>query len=190
MTPVRIAIVLSAVTCLGAELSIGSRAPEFELRTVEGELASSASLRANAQVTVVGFVAAQCPVTNAYNQRMIALYKQFSSRGVAFVLVNSNSNETAEEMKLYAKQAALTYPVYRDAGNRVADLFGAQTTPEIFVLDAEGVVRYHGAIDDAQNEARVRVHGLRLAIEALLAGKQVEPARTKAFGYTLHRVRT
>ncbi len=190
MTSVLMATVLSAVTGFGAELAIGSQAPDFELRTVDAQPVSSTSLRADAQVTVVGFVAAQCPVSNAYNQRMIALYKQFSSRGVAFVLVNSNSNETTEEMKLYAKQAALTYPVYRDAGNRVADLFGAQTTPEMFVLDAGGVVRYHGAIDDAQNVARVRVHGLRLAIEALLAGKPVEPSRTKAFGCTIHRVRT
>ena len=173
----------------GAELSIGSKAPDFAVKTVEGmELASSA-LR-GARATVVGFVSAKCPVANAYNQRMIALYKEFSIQGVEFVLVNSNSNETAAEMRIHAKQAALVFPVYRDAGNRVADVFGAQTTPEMFVLDGDGIVRYHGAIDDAQNEARVKVPGLRLAIEAVLAGKPVEPARTKAFGCTLHRVRT
>src|SRR5207244_790 len=103
-----------------------------------------------------------------------------------FLFVNSNSNETAAEMKIYSKQAVLEFPVYRDEGNRMADLFGAQTTPEMFVFDGDGVVRYHGAIDDAQNPARVKVHGLRSAIEAVLAGKPVDPERTKAFGCTLH----
>ena len=173
----------------GAELLIGAKTPDFAVKTVDGLEIGSSSLRGG-RVTVVGFVAARCPVSNAYNQRMIALHREFSPRGVAFVFVNSNSNESADEMRVYAKQAALEFPVYRDAGNRLADLFGAQTTPEMFVLDAGGVLRYHGAIDDAQNEARVRVRGLRSAIEAVLAGKPVEPARTKAFGCTLHRVRT
>ena len=173
----------------GAELLIGSKAPDFAVKTVDGVEIASSSLRGG-KATVVGFVSARCPVSNAYNQRMIALHREFSPQGVEFVFVNSNSNESADEMKIHAKQAALEFPVYRDAGNRLADLFGAQTTPEIFVLDGEGFVRYHGAIDDAQNEARVRVRGLRSAIEAVLAGKPVEPARTKAFGCTLHRVRT
>ena len=187
----RLAAFSLVLTCagFGAELSIGSKAADFAVKTVDGAEISSNALR-GVKATVVGFVATRCPVSNAYNQRMIALYREFTSRGVAFVFVNSNSNETAVEMKVHAKQAALPFSVYRDAENRVADLFGAQTTPEMFVLDSGGAVRYHGAIDDAQNEARVRVRGLRSAIEAVLAGKPVEPERTKAFGCTLHRVRT
>lgn len=184
-----LALLSCAVAMFGAELAIGSKAPDFALTAVDGSAVSSMSLL-GAKATVVGFVAARCPVSNAYNQRMIALYRDFSARGVAFVFMNSNSNETAGEMKVHARQAALEFTVYRDVANRTADLFGAQTTPEMFLLDAGGTLRYRGAIDDAQTEARVKVRGLRLAIEAVLAGKPVEPERTRAFGCALHRVRT
>lgn len=183
------AVLAAACACLAGELAIGSRAPDFVVQTIDGSEMSSSALRRAAKVTVVGFVAARCPVSNAYNQRLMALYGEFGERGVSFVMMNSNSNETAEDMRVHAKQAALTFPMYRDQGNRVADLFGAQMTPEMFVLDRDGMVRYHGAIDDAQNEARVRVRGLKSAIEAVLADRPVTPAQTKAFGCTLHRVR-
>ena len=178
--------VLVALGALGAEP--GSRLPEFSVRTVDGTEISSEALRGS-KVTVVGFVSTKCPVSAAYNQRMLTLYREFSSRGVGFVFLNSNSNETAADIQAYVKQARLEFPLYRDPENRVADLFGAQSTPEMFVLDSDGALRYRGAIDDAQNEARVKVRGLRLAIEAVLDGKPVETERTRAFGCALHRVR-
>ena len=172
------AAALLSIVVSGGELLVGSKAPEFVVKTVDGAEVSSGALRGAAKATVVGFVSTRCPVSAAYNQRMIALYRDFTARGVRFLFVDSNSNETAAEMRMYSKQARLEFPLYRDAGNRVADDFGAQSTPEMFVLDGEGVLRYHGSIDDAQNEARVKVHGLRLAIEALLDGKPVDPERT------------
>jgi hypothetical protein len=77
----------------------------------------------------------------------------------------------------------------KDANNVMADRLGAEYTPEAFVMDREGVVRYHGRIDDAQNPARVRQTSLRLAIEAVLAGREVPAPETKAFGCTIKRIR-
>ena len=71
----------------------------------------------------------------------------------------------------------------------VADRFGARYTPESFVIDGAGKVRYHGRIDDAQNPARVTRNSLRLAIDAVLAGREVAQPETKAFGCTIKRVR-
>ena len=185
----RLAALALSVALFGFGAEPGSKVSEFVLRTVGGVEVASAGLR-GAKVTVVGFVSTKCPVSAAYNQRMRELYQQFSARGVGFVFIDSNANETEADMQLYTKQAGLEFPLYRDVGNRVADLFGAQSTPEIFVLDGDSTLRYRGAIDDSQNEARVKVRGLRLAIEAVLGGKPVQPERTKAFGCTLHRVRT
>ena len=70
-----------------------------------------------------------------------------------------------------------------------ADLFGAQVTPETFVIDREGVIRYHGYVDDSLNEARVHNRGLRTALDAVLAGRPVSAAETKAFGCTIKRRR-
>src|SRR5205085_7144414 len=73
--------------------------------------------------------------------------------------------------------------------NVVADRFGATVTPESYVIDSSGTIRYHGQIDDSRNEARIRTPGLRMALDAVLAGKPVTVQETKAFGCTIKRVR-
>src|SRR4029077_7468982 len=140
-------------------------------------------------VTVVTFISTQCPVSNGYNQRMNALFNDYSSKGVKFIFVNANQNERAGEVRQHAKNAGFVFPVYKDANNVVADRFGAEVTPENYVIDSSGAIRYHGSIDDSQNEARIRTRGLRLALDAVLAGKPVEIAETKAFGCSIKRAR-
>ena len=70
-----------------------------------------------------------------------------------------------------------------------ADRFGAQSTPETYVMDSSGVMRYHGYIDDSQTPSRVSRRGLALAIQAVIDGKTVEKPETRAFGCTIKRVR-
>lgn len=169
-------------------LPIGARAPRFSLTARNGETVDSSTLL-GAKATVVAFIGTKCPVSAAYNQRMIAAYREYTGRGVAFLFVNSNSNETVAEMKTYESKAALPFQIYKDWRNAAADQLGADNTPEFLVLDKDGVLRYRGAFDDAQNEARIRVHGLRDALDSVLAGKPVEHETLKAFGCVLHRAR-
>lgn len=139
------------------------------------------------EVTVMAFTSTRCPVSGMYQQRLNELYREFSAKGVAFVVVNSNANEPAAEVLRYSRQAALPYPVYKDFHNRLADAYEVESTPEVVVLDRAGEVRYRGAIDDSSNPARVKVHALRDALESLLAGKSPAVARLKAFGCVLKR---
>ena len=81
------------------------------------------------------------------------------------------------------------FAVYKDPDNVLADRFDAQVTPESFVIDNNGVIGYHGAIDDNMNESRARTRTLRLPLDALLDGKPVLSTQTKAFGCTIKRVR-
>jgi hypothetical protein len=81
------------------------------------------------------------------------------------------------------------FPVCKDPDNLVADRFNAQVTPESYVMDSAGILRYHGSIDDNMNESRVHVQRLRAALDALLGGKLVQATETKAFGCTIKRVR-
>ena len=76
-----------------------------------------------------------------------------------------------------------------DKNNALADRLGARMTPEAFVLDQHGDIRYRGFIDDAKNPARVTHSGLRGALDAVLAGTPVTNPETKSFGCTIHRVR-
>jgi hypothetical protein len=137
-------------------------------------------------ITVVTFISARCPISNSYNLRMQALYRDYSGRGVSFHFVNANANEPDGEVAAHAKQAGYPFPVERDPKD-LAGRFGADMTPTTFVIDGTGAVRYHGTIDDAQNEARVKHRYVRDALDALLAGKPVPVVETKAFGCTIKR---
>lgn len=166
------------------QFQIGSKVDDFSITDPSGKSTSFNSLKGD--VTVLVFVSTQCPVSNDYNERMNALYKDYSGKGVKFIFLNANSNETPAEIAEHAK-AKFSFPVYKDPGNAVADRFAAQVTPETYVIDKEGVLRYRGSIDDQRNEARVQMKGLRLALDSVLAGKTVETAQTKAFGCTIKR---
>jgi alkyl hydroperoxide reductase subunit AhpC len=140
-------------------------------------------------ITVVVFTSTVCPVSNSYNLRMKDIYRDYAPRGVKFEFLNANQNESQEEVEDHARRVGFPFPVVKDANNVMADRLGAEYTPEAFVIDRDGVVRYHGRIDDAQNPARVRQNSLRLAIDAVLAGREVPAPETKAFGCTIKRVR-
>jgi hypothetical protein len=141
------------------------------------------------KATAVLFISAICPISNAYNERMTQIYKDYTARGVQFLFVNANSNETAAKVAEHREDAAYPFPIYMDKDNALADRLGAQMTPEALVLDSHGEVRYRGFIDDAKNAARVTNQGLRGALDAVLAGKPVANPVTKSFGCTIHRVR-
>ena len=140
-------------------------------------------------VTVVVFISTVCPVSNSYNLRMKELYRVYAPKGVKFEFLNANQNESPAEVEDHARSVGFPFPVMRDSNNVMADRLGAEYTPESFVIDRQGVVRYHGRIDDAQNPARVRQNSLRLAIDAVLAHGEVPTPETKAFGCTIKRVR-
>jgi hypothetical protein len=134
------------------------------------------------------FIATQCPVSNAYNERMAALSREYGAKGVAFVGINSNRQESVEEIAGHAAQHGFAFPVLKDVGNVQADHFGAQVTPEIYVYDPGWVLRYHGRIDDDRSGANVKSQDLRQALDAVLGGQPVPVAETKAFGCTIKRV--
>ena len=169
------------------EFKLGSQVTDFSIQDLDGKPVAFATLRG--PITVVTFIATQCPVSNSYNQRMNAIYQDYSSKGVKFIFVNANRTEPASEVREHAKRVGFAFPVYRDADNVLADRFDAQVTPESYVIDSAGIIRYHGSIDDSQNESHIRAQRLRLALDAVLAGKTVDQAETKAFGCGIKRVR-
>jgi peroxiredoxin len=180
-------LTLAAGILSAQEFKLGSHVSDFQVRDLDGKAVAFSSLRG--PITVVTFVATQCPVSNSYNQRMSELYKDYSAKNVKFIFVNANRSEPASEVREHAKRVGFPFPVYKDPDNILADRFDAQVTPENFVIDNSGVIRYHGAIDDNMNESRVHTRTLRAALDALLAGKPLPSTETKAFGCTIKRVR-
>lgn len=182
---VPLALLVFAAFAQAAEWQVGSKVSGFGLVDTKGNPVRIAP----GQPTLVVFVSVQCPVSNAYNERMKALYNDYSGKGIRFLFVNANQTEPASEVERHAQSVGFPFPVYKDVNNVVADQFGAQFTPEAYLMDASGTLRYHGHIDDAQNPARITSNTLRAALDAVLAGKPVERTETKAFGCTIRRVR-
>lgn len=169
-----------------AEFSLGAPVADFTVTDMNGQAFKYSSLAGKA--TVVIFFSTRCPMSNAFNYRRNKLYLDFAER-VNFIVIDPNANESIDEVRAYARTAEFDFPVYKDAGNVVADRFGAQITTDTFVIDASGVIRYHGYLEDSPNESRVKNQGLRRAIEAVLDGRQVAMPEGKAFGCSIRRVR-
>lgn len=188
-------VVLSAASLAvpaarAANPKIGAPAPDFTLPAAsDGKAVALKDLLAKSKAVAVVFIATKCPVSNAYNTRMAALGKEYAAKGVLFVGINSNKTEPAAEVKGHAEKHGFTFPVVKDDANKVADAYGATKTPEVYVLSPKGDLLYHGRIDENQDDAQnVRSPDLRNALEAVLSGKPVPKAETKAFGCTIKRV--
>ncbi len=181
-------LAVSAVAMLHAqEFKLGSPVGDFTLNDLKGNQVRFSDLRGD--ITLVMFIATQCPVSNAYNERMKALYSDYAPKGVKFVVINANSTEPAAEVQSHAATHGFAFTVYKDPSNVVADKFGAQVTPETFVINKSGIILYHGAIDDSQNPANIKTQGLRMALDSVLSGQVVAKAETKAFGCSIKRAR-
>lgn len=184
MKPLFLAILAGAALLLGQEASIGSRVSDFQVASLDGK---TVAVHAANGITAIIFTSTQCPVSNAYNERMDSLYKEYAPKGVHFVFVNSNRGEPADEVKRHLAEHKLTFTVYKDPGNVLADRLNAQVTPEVYLLDAQGALRYHGSIDDSRAPERVNDPRARKALDEMLAGKTVSNPVSKAFGCTIKR---
>ncbi len=142
----------------------------------------------NSKAIVIMFIATKCPVSNAYNKRMENIYNEFKDNGISFIGINANKAESVDEIKSHAKEHGLTFLILKDNQNKIADEFKASVTPEIYVLNSNYEVQYHGRIDDSRDADNVDSKDLEQALNEILAGKKVSNSRTKAFGCTIKRV--
>jgi peroxiredoxin len=166
--------------------AVGTTVADFKLPDVDGKEHSLSSLKGK-NGTVLIFVAVQCPVSNAYNERMEKLAQDYKARGVNVIGINANSTESAGDIKAHAASNNLTFLILKDNGNKIADALGAQRTPEAYVLDASNKIVYRGRIDNAKNAASVTASELREALDAVLEGKPVAKSSVPAFGCSIKR---
>jgi hypothetical protein len=104
------------------------------------------------------------------------------------VAINSNKQESAEEIKEHATTHGFKFVILKDWNNVIADKLGATVTPEIYVLDPNFEILYHGRIDNSSRVDRVTSRDLRSALDEILKAKPVTVNSTKAFGCTIKKV--
>jgi peroxiredoxin len=171
--------------------NLGKRIEDFTLTDTTGKTWSLAGLK-DRKAVVVLFLGTECPINNAYLPRLTELSRAYEPRGVPFVALNANRQDSPAAVAEHARKNALPFPVLKDAGNVVADRFGAERTPEAFVLDAEHVVRYRGRIDDqygvGYRRPKATRNDLAEALDEMLAGRTVTQPQTPVAGCYIARV--
>jgi peroxiredoxin len=183
LSTILVALVISSISFAGDPKIV----EDFTLKNYDGK-SYTLSDNKDAKAIVVMYIATRCPVSNAYNERMVKLYDDYASKGVVFLGINSNKKEDAEECEEHAKEHDFKFPVLKDPDNKIADKYDAQVTPEIYVVNTKLELLYHGRIDNSQKEDNVESLDLRNALDEILAGKEVQVTDTKAFGCTIKRV--
>jgi peroxiredoxin len=181
-------VALTALPAMAVAADIGDRIEPFRLQDSQGAWHGLDDQRA----VVVVFIGTECPVAQQYGSRLAQLATEHEPHGVGFLAIDSNRQDSLAEIGYYARSHKIEFPVLKDPGAVVADQFGAERTPEAFLLDKEHVVRYRGRIDDQFGVGYSRgnpVHrDLAVAVDELLAGKPVTVAKTEAVGCRIGRV--
>jgi len=179
-------------------LEPGAKAPDFNLPGVDGKPHKLADY-ADAEVLAVLFTCNHCPSAQAAESRIKKLVEDYREKSFQLVAISPNDplsvrlnelgyavyGDSLEEMKKHAEEQAFNFPYLYDGETQsVSKAFGVTATPQVFIFDQDRILRYVGRIDDSRygDEALVKTHDARNAIEALLAGEPVPLAKTRAHG--------
>ena len=165
----------------------------FTLREVSGKSISLSDF-ADQPIVLLAFLGAECPLAKLYGPRLNKLAAEYRSKGVVVLGINANSQDSLAELAAYGRAHAIAFPLLKDPAGAVADQLHALRTPEIFVLDRDRVIRYHGRVDDQYAAGFMRPEAkqndLRQALDELLAGKPVSQPDVKVVGCLIGRSHT
>ncbi|MEL7496846.1 MAG: thioredoxin family protein [Planctomycetota bacterium] len=171
-------------------LAIGSTLPDFELKDFQGKPYASEAW-SDRKANVIMFFGVECPLVKFYSPRLTELKKAFGD-DLRVVAIDSNRQDSLAEIAALAKTLDIKFPILKDTGNVVADALGAQRTPQVFLFDDLGVLRYRGAIDDqytyGNQKRKVDNSFLADAIKAVIAGKEPRVSTTDSDGCLIGRV--
>src|SRR5688572_26826250 len=148
---------------------VGQPVPAFSVKDVNGKTA--ALLPAGKKASAVLFLALDCPVSKAYEERIAQLASDPAYKDIAFLALYPNQGERTPAIKARADERKFAFPVARDTRNSLANHLGVQVTPTAWVVDGKGTAVYTGAIDDNQDPAAVKQRYLKDALDAVLADK-------------------
>lgn len=185
----------AAETAWGEEKSkeslVGRKVGDFALKDYVGKPYRLSDFE-DSPLVVVAFLGTECPLVKLYARRLADMQAKYKDRGVAFIGINANQQDSLTEIAHHARVHKLNFPVLKDPRNEVADQLAAERTPEVFLLDKQRVVRYHGRIDDQYyyeiQRTGVEKNYLAEAIDALLAGKKIASPETEIVGCHIGRL--
>ena len=172
-------------------VAVGTPAPGFALPDTDGrDWAIGPAAEGDVRATVVVFTCNHCPYALAWHERLLDAARDYAERGARFVAINSNDadrypRDSLAAMRERADREEWPLPYLHDADQSVARAYGAKTTPDVFVLDAAGVLRYRGAPDADYEDPAQQAQWLRDALDAVLDGREPERSETKPVGCSI-----
>ena len=165
-------------------ISTGGTAPDFELPDLNGTVHFLSDYRG--VIAVIDFWSAECTWTERTDRELAGYLPEWGNR-VVLLPIAANANETRPMIRQVASERGLPLVLHDESG-KVAELYGARTTPHFFVVGPEGILRYQGAFDDVTFRKRQPEHDyLVQAVESLLVGEQPDPAETPPYGCVIVR---
>lgn len=173
-----------------AKIQIGEQAVAFTLPGTDDQQHSLSDYR-NKKAVVIIFSCNHCPYVRAWEDRMVQIQNDYASREVQVLAINANDvqkypDDSLPKMQQRAQEKKFSFPYLFDATQEVAHAYGAERTPEVFLFDQTGVLRYHGALDDNyENPKAVQQPYLRIALDAVLTGGEPPVTTTAPVGCTI-----
>jgi len=169
---------------------VGEQAPDFTLVDLEGNEITLSDYTKGGQIVVLEWFNPTCPFVVKHHETFDTMNEtiaEFEGKDVVWLAINSakEKNKTSalalnREMK---EEWKIGYPILRDTSGDVGKAYGAKTTPHMFVIDADGILAYAGAIDsDKSPKTRGEENYVYNAVSSLLNGETVEVAQTKSYG--------
>jgi len=172
---------------------IGDIAEDFKLKNIDGTMVSLSNYK-DAKGFIVIFTCNTCPYAVAYEDRIVALNKQYAAKGYPVVAIMPNNikvkpADNLEAMKVRAEEKGFGFKYLIDADQSVYPKFGATKTPHVYILEKTkkgNEVKYIGAIDDNYKDAsQVNTKYVEDAVDALLSGKEIKEKQTRAIGCSI-----
>ncbi len=171
----------------GRKAVIGLKAPAFVLKDHNGEAVNLSDHYG--KIVVLEWTNYDCPFVKRHYEAgtMTTLADKFKADGVIWLAINSTEYATAANNKKWVAEQELSYPVLNDSDGAVARVYDARTTPQMYIIDAGGVLVYKGAIDDDPRGAKDgwAINYVDRTVQAILSNKSVEISETKPYGCTV-----
>jgi peroxiredoxin len=179
----------STVITAGAGLGIGDTIvdADVKMKNTDGSMLSINDIKGE-KGTLVIFTCNKCPFVQAWQDTMKSLGHDYMNKGIGVIFINSNDpavkGDTLENMKAFAEKEGYKFPYVQDATSDVARHFGAKKTPDVFLFDSKLNLAYQGAVGEGGRSVGDEIW-LKNALDALVAGDEIENSQTKAVGCSI-----
>ncbi len=172
-----------------ATAAIGSMAPDFELKDTDGKTHKLSDLTKAGKIVVLQWFNPDCPVVKMHYDNaktFIELNKSYKDKNVVLLAINSGAagkQGSGQERNAKAKKDwNIDYPILLDEAGTVGKAYGSKNTPTMYIINKDGILAYHGAIDDGAGDAPGKTNYVAKALDEIIAAKPVTTKETKAYG--------